>query len=139
VVVKGDKGLVLVQGLQGLHRLDGVRHRRGRGHRSAGALVCPVARRSFRQDPCGLAFRHDNLWLWTDRRLGTFDLGQAKELLLSHFKVVSLGGFGLEDKPLAVSAAGGLLYYLKKVRKDSLALVQRRYSPAIRGMLIQKM
>ena len=36
----------------------------------------------------------------------------------------SLAGFGLEDKDLAVSAAGALLYYLKKIRKDSLGLVQ---------------
>jgi DNA mismatch repair protein MutS len=54
-----------------------------------------------------------------------FDYPQARGLLLEHFKVSSLAGFGLEDKRLAVSAAGALLYYLKKIRKDSLALVQR--------------
>jgi DNA mismatch repair protein MutS len=53
-----------------------------------------------------------------------FDLSQAKSLLLDHFKVGSLAGFGLEERPLAVSAAGALLYYLKKVRKDSLSLVR---------------
>jgi len=52
-----------------------------------------------------------------------FDLAQAKNLLLAHFKVKSLAGFDLADKKLAVSAAGALLYYLKKVRKDSLALI----------------
>ncbi len=54
-----------------------------------------------------------------------FDFSQAKNLLLSHFKVKSLAGFGLADKNLAVSAAGALLYYLKKVRKDSLALIHK--------------
>jgi DNA mismatch repair protein MutS len=54
-----------------------------------------------------------------------FDHSESKSLLLEHFKVGSLAGFGLEEKRLAVSAAGALLYYLKKVRKDSLALVRR--------------
>ena len=54
-----------------------------------------------------------------------FDYLESKSLLLEHFKVGSLAGFGLEEKRLAVSAAGALLYYLKKVRKDSLSLVRR--------------
>jgi DNA mismatch repair protein MutS len=54
-----------------------------------------------------------------------FDQAQARNDLLSHFQVKSLAGFGLEDKPLAVSAGGALLYYLKKVRKDSLALIHK--------------
>lgn len=54
-----------------------------------------------------------------------FDFLQAKNLLLSHFQVQSLAGFGLEDKEMAVSAGGALLHYLKKVRKDSLVLVHR--------------
>jgi len=53
----------------------------------------------------------------------TFDTIPARELLLRHFKVPSLAGFDLEDKPLATAAAGGLLRYLKGVRKDSLELV----------------
>ncbi len=55
----------------------------------------------------------------------SFDFPQAHSFLLEHFKVASLAGFGLEGKRLAVSAAGALLYYLKKVRKDSLSLVRR--------------
>jgi len=54
-----------------------------------------------------------------------FDLSQARNFLLDHFQVQSLAGFGLEDKALAVSAAGALLYYLKKVRKDSLSLIHK--------------
>ncbi|MFB0564912.1 MAG: DNA mismatch repair protein MutS [Candidatus Aminicenantaceae bacterium] len=54
-----------------------------------------------------------------------FDFPQAKSLLLGHFKVNSLAGFGLADRDLAVSAAGALLYYLKKVRKDSLSLIHK--------------
>jgi len=54
-----------------------------------------------------------------------FDPAQASSDLLAHFGVKSLAGFGLEDRPRAVAAAGGLLHYLKKVRKDSLALVHK--------------
>lgn len=55
----------------------------------------------------------------------TFDFHQAKNKLEVHFKVKSLAGFDLEDKDLAVSAAGALLDYLKKVRKDSLSLINK--------------
>jgi DNA mismatch repair protein MutS len=54
-----------------------------------------------------------------------FEASQARNTLLEHFGVKSLAGFGLDDKPLAIAAAGGLLAYLKKVRKDSLALIHR--------------
>lgn len=53
-----------------------------------------------------------------------FDFSQAKNFLLTHFNVTSLAGFDLVDKNMAVSAGGALLYYLKKVRKDSLELVR---------------
>lgn len=52
-----------------------------------------------------------------------FDYVQAKNILLDQFQAKSLEGFGLVDKPLAVSAAGALLYYLKTLRKDSLSLI----------------
>ena len=54
-----------------------------------------------------------------------FEGAQARNCLMDHLGVRSLAGFGLEDKPLAAAAAGGLLAYLKKVRKDSLALVHK--------------
>jgi DNA mismatch repair protein MutS len=54
-----------------------------------------------------------------------FDFSQAKNFLESHFRVKSLAGFDLADKGLAVSAAGALLYYLKKLRKDSLSLISK--------------
>jgi DNA mismatch repair protein MutS len=52
-----------------------------------------------------------------------FDFLQAKNLLLDHFQVKSMDGFGLGSKDLAVSASGALLHYLKNLRKDSLSLV----------------
>jgi len=53
-----------------------------------------------------------------------FDYPESMRTLLEHFKVGSLAGFGLEGRRLAVAAAGALLHYLKKVRKDSLSLVR---------------
>lgn len=53
-----------------------------------------------------------------------FEFSQAKNFLLTHFKVKSLAGFDLIDKNMAISAAGALLYYLKKVRRDSLSLIR---------------
>jgi len=53
-----------------------------------------------------------------------FDTAQAKDYIKEHFEVSSLEGFGIANKKLAVSAAGALLYYLKKLRKDSLSLIQ---------------
>jgi DNA mismatch repair protein MutS len=52
-----------------------------------------------------------------------FDFVQAKNLLLDHYKVKSLDGFGLRNKNLSVSASGALLHYLKNLRKDSLSMV----------------
>ncbi len=54
-----------------------------------------------------------------------FDLAQARQVLMDHFQIRSLAGFDLEDKELAVSAAGALLDYLKRVRKDSLSLITK--------------
>jgi len=53
-----------------------------------------------------------------------FDFTQAKNLLIDHFGVQSLDGFGLSGKNLAVSASGALLFYLKNLRKSSLSLVR---------------
>jgi DNA mismatch repair protein MutS len=52
-----------------------------------------------------------------------FDLTQAKNLLIDHFKAKSLEGYGLNDRSLAISASGALLFYLRNLRKDSLSLV----------------
>ncbi len=54
-----------------------------------------------------------------------FDPPEAARIVLSHFGAASLAGFGLEDRPRAVAAAGALIAYVRKVRRDSLALVGR--------------
>jgi len=49
-----------------------------------------------------------------------FDPLASTELLLSHFKVHSLDGFGVSDLPVALAAAGALLHYLiRTLRRDA--------------------
>ena len=54
-----------------------------------------------------------------------FDPGRGRQVLLDHFQVHSLAGFGCEDIPLAVGAAGGLLRYLQETQKTALGHITR--------------
>jgi DNA mismatch repair protein MutS len=49
-----------------------------------------------------------------------FDGAYATESLLKHFQTHSLKGFGIEDMPLAVIAAGAILHYLKDTEHPNL-------------------
>jgi DNA mismatch repair protein MutS len=53
------------------------------------------------------------------------ELGNARQTLLRHFQVAALDGFGCENKPLAIRAAGALLYYLQETQKGSVEQIQR--------------
>jgi DNA mismatch repair protein MutS len=54
----------------------------------------------------------------------TFDPARAAALLCEQLQVAGLQGFGLDDKPAAVAAAGGLLRYLRDTQKTDLAHVR---------------
>jgi len=49
-----------------------------------------------------------------------FEESTARSALLEHFHAASLQGFGCDDSPLAVRAAGGLLQYLQETQKDNV-------------------
>ncbi|MGI6114425.1 MAG: DNA mismatch repair protein MutS, partial [Mahellales bacterium] len=49
----------------------------------------------------------------------------AYKKLISHFKVINLSGFELEDKPAAVGASGALLQYLTETQRIGLAHINR--------------
>ena len=51
-----------------------------------------------------------------------FEYGRGEQFLLNHFNVNNLNGFGLENKPLAVCAAGAILNYIKESDPASLNL-----------------
>ncbi|MBI2201579.1 MAG: DNA mismatch repair protein MutS, partial [Armatimonadetes bacterium] len=54
-----------------------------------------------------------------------FDPAIARALLLEHFGVATLDGFGCEELPLAVAAAGALLHYLKETQLSRLSHLRR--------------
>ncbi|MBI3377305.1 MAG: DNA mismatch repair protein MutS [Nitrospirae bacterium] len=49
-----------------------------------------------------------------------FDYAEAYKILLMHFKVSSLDGYGCEGLSAAISAAGALINYLDKTQKGNL-------------------
>jgi len=55
----------------------------------------------------------------------SYDYSQAYNWLTEHFQVMSLEGFGLQNKNLAVAASGALLYYLKKNRRESSGFIKK--------------
>jgi DNA mismatch repair protein MutS len=58
----------------------------------------------------------------------TFAPETAHHTLREHFKVASLDGFGLKDRPAAIGAAGAALHYLAQhLRRDTRNLTQIRF------------
>jgi len=55
----------------------------------------------------------------------TFESAHAEEVLLRHFKVHSLKGFGCETCPSGLRAAGAVLYYVHTTLRRNLAHVRR--------------
>jgi DNA mismatch repair protein MutS len=55
----------------------------------------------------------------------TFETKSAEDVLLRHFKVHSLKGFGCENSPLGLCAAGAVLYYVNTGLRRNLAHVRR--------------
>ena len=54
----------------------------------------------------------------------TFDYESARRTLLAQLNAQSLQGFGLDDRPAAVAAAGALVQYLRDTQKADLAHVR---------------
>lgn len=72
--------------------------------------------------PDGAAISQTAAWEWR--------LERTRDRLCDHFGVTTLDGFGLENLPCAVRAAGGLLAYLQETQRASLAQLTslRHYS-----------
>jgi DNA mismatch repair protein MutS len=64
-------------------------------------------------------------WIASPLEDWAFNFDYAHRLLLDHFDVASLDGFGCAARPLAVSAAGALIHYLRSTQIDSLAKLAR--------------
>ena len=61
-----------------------------------------------------------------------FNFDFAKELLLSHFKTVTLKGFGVENLSAGLMAAGAVLNYLQDTQKSNLSHLNKLsvYNPS---------
>jgi DNA mismatch repair protein MutS len=64
-------------------------------------------------------------WVASPLEDWAFNSDYAHRLLLEHLEVATLDGFGCDARPLAVSAAGALIHYLRATQIDSLAKVAR--------------
>jgi len=64
-------------------------------------------------------------WVASPTEDWAFNFDYAHRLLLEHFGVASLDGFGSDARPLSVSAAGALIHYLRGTQIDALAKVAR--------------
>ncbi|MGF1571558.1 MAG: DNA mismatch repair protein MutS [Sumerlaeia bacterium] len=53
-----------------------------------------------------------------------FQLNRARALLLEHFNVQSLEGFGADELPQGTQAAGALLQYLRETQKSTVAHIR---------------
>ena len=87
------------------------------------------------RDPAELLIPEETDLSWLDpgflkKRCATFKEGwhfshnYARSTLLDHFKAISLAGFGLEQKTLAVRAAGGALHYVQSTQKGEARHIQ---------------
>ncbi|GAB4311072.1 MAG: DNA mismatch repair protein MutS [Candidatus Sumerlaeia bacterium] len=65
-----------------------------------------------------------------------FDPASARRALLEHFGVHNLEGFGCEDAPAAVAAAGALLQYLRETQMALLPHITRLRYVTLRNHLI---
>ena len=81
-------------------------------------------------NPCEIIFSKTNKKDYTDlyaSRFYCFSLDEwvyqedyARETLLKHFGTISLKGFGVQDMPVAVIAAGAALHYVSDTRQEQL-------------------
>ncbi|MBU1045104.1 MAG: DNA mismatch repair protein MutS [Candidatus Omnitrophica bacterium] len=61
----------------------------------------------------------------SDVEAWAFDYAASYDKLINHFKVKNLQGFGCEDMPQAVRAAGALLHYLEQTQKTEIKHINK--------------
>ncbi|MFN8660666.1 MAG: DNA mismatch repair protein MutS [Thermomicrobiales bacterium] len=63
-------------------------------------------------------------------------LERTRDLLCDHFGVSMLDGFGVEDLPCAIRAAGGLLAYVQDMQRSSLAQLTTLHHYSTDGYMV---
>ncbi|MHA1630388.1 MAG: DNA mismatch repair protein MutS [Candidatus Heimdallarchaeota archaeon] len=74
--------------------------------------------------------------LFTPLENHRFSYDAAYQLLTEHFQTKTLEGFGCEDKPFAVSAAGALLDYLMETQKTKLDNIRQLSLYSTKGFMV---
>ncbi|MEL7673764.1 MAG: DNA mismatch repair protein MutS [Chloroflexota bacterium] len=64
-----------------------------------------------------------------------FEQSFARQALLDHFAIATLDGFGVQDKPLAVRAAGAILVYLQETQRSTLGHLMTLHSYSTAGFM----
>ena len=77
--------------------------------------------------PKGWDSSKSDAWRWRPER--------AADALTRHFQTESLDGFGCAGKPLAISAAGGLLQYLAETQLSGLEQIAGLTTYSIDGFM----
>ncbi|NTV12385.1 MAG: DNA mismatch repair protein MutS [Desulfobulbaceae bacterium] len=72
----------------------------------------------------------------TKRPAGSFQPETCRELLLEHFRVANLAGFGCGDLTAGLTAAGALLGYLRETQKCDLAHIERLAPLVLKDVLL---
>ena len=84
--------------------------------------------RTFNEEQRKLMFTKVDDWV--------FNYDFAHEVLTSHFGTQSLKGFGIEDNPEAVIAAGCVLNYLNETQKNNLPHLKKIYNYSFSNYII---
>ena len=77
--------------------------------------------------PTSVAVSRTDSWLWKPER--------AREILMQHFAVQSLDGFGLAEQRMAVRAAGALLAYLADTQRSALVQITAIHTYSASGFM----
>lgn len=83
-------------------------------------LIVPETESTARPKPASAPSGSDSRIPTTFFPAYRFELSQARQTLLDHFGVGTLQGFGLEDKPFALRAAGAIIAYLRETQPAAL-------------------
>jgi DNA mismatch repair protein MutS len=65
-----------------------------------------------------------------------FEPGHARNVLLDHFKVAALNGYGIEQSPLVAAACGAILQYLADTQPSALGLLTSLHSYSLGDFMV---
>jgi DNA mismatch repair protein MutS len=65
-----------------------------------------------------------------------FELARCHETLLAHFQASTLEGFGIQNSPFSIRAAGGIIQYLKETGREILPLLSSLHVYSLRDFMM---